>query len=90
MASKGAGPAAAPLAGAGADAPAAAAAPAKKETISNWSTKKLVYMLRVINMINGLLLIACAILVFLIAGACGEGGRRARRRHAPRGLARAS
>lgn len=65
MSSKGAGPASAPLAGAGADAPAA---PAKKETISNWSTKKLVYMLRVINMLNGLLLVTCAILVFLIAG----------------------
>jgi hypothetical protein len=53
-------------------APAApAAAPAKEEgkSVSQWSTKKLIYTLRLFNLANGVLLIATGILVF-ITGEC--------------------
>ena len=59
----------APSADAVAGAGAPAAAPAKKESVSQWSTKKLIYMLRMINMLNGLALVACAIIVCILGGA---------------------
>jgi hypothetical protein len=45
----------------------AAAAPPKKESVSvsKWSTKKLLYTLRLCNLSNGLLLILTGILVFI-------------------------
>lgn len=56
-------PSAAAVAGA---APAGAAgAPAKAGSVSSWTTKKLLTSLRLINMLNGLLLVATGILVFI-------------------------
>lgn len=51
-------------AGENAAAPAAAGAKQKK-TVRTWTTKKMLYTLRVVNMLNGLLLILTGILVFL-------------------------
>lgn len=57
--------AAPPAAAEHAEGEAPATAPKEGKSVSSWSTKKLLYTLRVANMSNGLLLVLTGILVFI-------------------------